>query len=433
MSVRAFSSEPVFIRFTASLRELHRLTRIGQGDSAAADALRDAMDSPFYQLSSEQAEWVAGLSEDLYSLNKDSNSFSPLPIVSPTPMREQVAQMAALKAAHLARDSARELQLLRVLEDHFTPEMVAFQRFSAYFRLGQKETGLLFLDHTVQLAPDNINFQALSLRRHAEVDGSGAVLKRARDYLQSEQTPGALVIAAAGVAFDALDSDTSGESSALLLQIVTALHRVLPLGLDAVGGLRSVLVEGYAIMGFCYRRLGDFRKAVTTFNLGLEVDPQSGALLTARGLTLLVDSPKLAIADLSKAVHLHTPVALPYILLAPVYLEAGLIDEAARLADRGFTLTQEPILKAEALQWLAIVAVERGDLLHAKRLFEDAITLDPLNAQLAENKLEFARIDKFRSDTSNEKRHAEDQNRWQRSAPEAFARFAELWGDALAV
>ncbi len=51
------------------IRELHRLTLEGMDESPEADAVRDAMDTPWEALSESERMRVNGLSADLYSIS----------------------------------------------------------------------------------------------------------------------------------------------------------------------------------------------------------------------------------------------------------------------------------------------------------------------------------------------------------------------------
>lgn len=73
MIANAQEQQSPFDKFVALLRRLHGLITQGQGqgDSDEADAIRDAMDGPWYELSTVEMERARGLAGDLNSLIGD--------------------------------------------------------------------------------------------------------------------------------------------------------------------------------------------------------------------------------------------------------------------------------------------------------------------------------------------------------------------------
>src|SRR5262245_31780012 len=93
---------------TRGLLRMHQYTIKGQNESEEADALREAMDEPWQQLSSTERKRVAGPSKDLYTVSDPPLSQLP-ESVNPQP---QVGRREAYEA--LARqDWDRALELLR--------------------------------------------------------------------------------------------------------------------------------------------------------------------------------------------------------------------------------------------------------------------------------------------------------------------------------
>ena len=74
---RPFSTSPSYLQYVRALRDLHALTMAGRDDSPEADAIRDGMDQPWYDLSEIEQRRIKGLSEDLYSISDPPQE--PLP------------------------------------------------------------------------------------------------------------------------------------------------------------------------------------------------------------------------------------------------------------------------------------------------------------------------------------------------------------------
>ena len=66
----AFVMTEHYRAYTKLLHELHRLIRHGEGDSDAADAIRDVMDVHWRGMTSEEYAWVRQMSADLISLRR---------------------------------------------------------------------------------------------------------------------------------------------------------------------------------------------------------------------------------------------------------------------------------------------------------------------------------------------------------------------------
>ena len=134
------------------LRDLHVLIAKGRGDSDEADRLRDLMDDPWYQMRPEEIRRVRGLSADLYTL------------VDPLPLPTQVAQSEIDGSNQLSANAVKEedwdhvLELLRERPHPHPLHKVAYIRALAWFKLGDLETSLLFLERAVSLNPNNFEY-----------------------------------------------------------------------------------------------------------------------------------------------------------------------------------------------------------------------------------------------------------------------------------
>src|SRR5438105_4980179 len=69
--MRKFSDNPYYVEYEDLLKKLHRLIAEGKGASEEADTVRDEMDRPERELSSEELARLNGLSADLYMLQGD--------------------------------------------------------------------------------------------------------------------------------------------------------------------------------------------------------------------------------------------------------------------------------------------------------------------------------------------------------------------------
>jgi hypothetical protein len=64
------SSSSHYFRFQELLKKLQDLMAAGEGDSPAADSVRDEMDALWPQLTEDEGRRLRGLSADLYALKR---------------------------------------------------------------------------------------------------------------------------------------------------------------------------------------------------------------------------------------------------------------------------------------------------------------------------------------------------------------------------
>ena len=140
MDARSFSS--AFHRSVALLLKLHRVMTTGDPDGGDADAIREAMEHPWYAMSSYEQQLVRGLSADLYSIGEDREV--------PPDVRSDLVQasMDALKNGHCEE----LLQILRNNQNSLPPDSVAFLRGMAWSLFGQYEVAVEFFEEAAQLS-----------------------------------------------------------------------------------------------------------------------------------------------------------------------------------------------------------------------------------------------------------------------------------------
>ena len=129
---------------TKLLRELHRLIRDGEGDSDAADELRDVMDMHWRKISQDECDRVCQMAADLNSLDRP-------PAAEPSAVADAI--LPQLREAERAGDW---LRLLAMLLDHpgaLSMEDAAFVRGRCWSALGDPETAALFFEHAAEHDP----------------------------------------------------------------------------------------------------------------------------------------------------------------------------------------------------------------------------------------------------------------------------------------
>ncbi len=142
-------------------RELHRLLAADKDDSPEADAIRDATDAPWNELSEVERNRVRNLSEDLYSIVEPSPTLQPLTLEASRGLNDAIE-------ARLHGEWDKALDLLRQWRAHIDPALVSYLRGAIWLEAGDPATAALFFEHASKLDSDNevylaMFFHALSL------------------------------------------------------------------------------------------------------------------------------------------------------------------------------------------------------------------------------------------------------------------------------
>lgn len=136
--------------YSKLLMKLHRLIAAGEGDSDDADAVRDMMDGPWYQLAPAEQDIAKQLSADLYGLHEEPNGKHPHDTAAYS--RELAAELS------IAQSRGEYLRALRLMQERpgdISAEWTAILRGIFYRELGLPEIGLLFLEHAAQTPADS--------------------------------------------------------------------------------------------------------------------------------------------------------------------------------------------------------------------------------------------------------------------------------------
>src|SRR5262249_46109765 len=128
---------PNYVAVAGGIRALHRLALLGQEDSAAADAIRDATDAAWEALSEAERNRARGLSEDLYSISEPrTNGHKTLAPDGRSPAQDVVE-------AQRRGDWDLALELLRKTAQDLSPGEVSYLRGSIWQAAGDHDTAAL--------------------------------------------------------------------------------------------------------------------------------------------------------------------------------------------------------------------------------------------------------------------------------------------------
>lgn len=394
---------PSYLAVVRGIREMHQLLATGQEDSAAAEALRDATDSPWQALTDVERKRVGGLSEDLYWITE-----------GPPPAREMNPQAAArLSDAIEARERGewdRALELLRRWGAYIAPPLVSYLRGTIWTQAGDLRTAVLFYGNASRLQPDNGNYLAIFLHTLDIVDPAAARQRSGEILREPDRFPAAAVVQAAGVEFKAARALPTLDAARLYQRLIPILHGALAkieLG-DESGVDHSSYATAAALLGSAHEFLGETQPALDWYSRGLDAQPHNDGLLVARGILLYGSSPRAA-HDLEAATRHGSPVIWPYFLLAHHYFVNGDFDRCRALAERAMEMPGSEAVRSELAEWLAICQSELGFPVEIVRSsFENSIRLNPSNERARRNLAAFESASRPISARAYETRSAAD-------------------------
>jgi len=114
--------------------------------------------------------------------------------------------------------------------------------------------------------------------------------------------------------------------------------------------------------------------------------PGSDEIIVARAMFLLGVEPDSAYRDLNELVQRGTSNVYPYFFMAHKALIEEHFERCIELCDRVLRNTTQNLMRAHALEWMAISSYEKGGSIDAvKELFREAAYLAPLNENIRKN------------------------------------------------
>ncbi len=380
MARHPFSSSPSYLRNIRGLRELHALTLAGFDESPEADAVRDSLEGPWYDLSEIERQRLKGLSADLYSISD--------PIEQPLPSNPQVQRK--LRESYEANQLGKwdqALDLLRRWGRHVDPALLSFLRGTIWQAAGDNETAVLFFEHASRLDPQSYKTIYLWTLGCTDPD---AARKLAQEILESEEenTPND-VATASGILFDAARNQPLLETRALFERLIPALERAWKRTTSVEPAFPTLDDESRErialLLAGCRERLGDSRAAIRHLNEAMASDPGNPSLLVFRGI-FRYGREAGAIDDFRQAIQLGNRDVWPDFYLAHDAFIAGRFDDCLAHCERALTFPAPDEVRASLHEWLAIARAERRfppDLVRSA--FEEAVRLAPDSDQIRKN------------------------------------------------
>jgi tetratricopeptide (TPR) repeat protein len=353
---------------------LHRLWLDGKGESAEADAVRDATDGHWELLSDAERKRIRGLSEDLNSIENELGGQTT------TEMNPQ-AQAKLVEALECRQRGEwdRALELYRRWGKPMAPALLSYLRASIWFEAGDAEVALVFVEHAKRLEPQDGKYWGAWLSALRAADREKALIQAEKVLRAASSFDAAVVIFAANILWESTDNLSADET----LPIYTRLIPILASTLDRFEKGENVayptVMLTFSLLAACHKNLGDTENALIYYSRGLELDPFNVGFLIDRGILLYGVTPR-AITDFELAIQLGSADVWPYFYMAHYFVTNNRFEECRSICEQGLRKVAPPLIQSYLFVWLAISQHGLGyptEMIRAS--FEKAIRADSSN------------------------------------------------------
>jgi len=368
-------------RYETLLRQLHALNAADKLDSPEADDLRDKMDVEWKELTVEERALLRGLSADLYSLTNEE-------IMPSDVYLNEISLMQAAQQEYETGDWVSLLDTLRAIFTRFPPAVVAYMRGRCWSELGRPEPAYWFFDWAHKLDPLQPNYELLALDAMFRSSRRQEAVDKSREVLKSPDARPHIVFGAARLVSEIARQLPKEQAARLYADITKSLQA----GLERIAHDRtlnvvpSLVLAARLNLAIAYERLGEVVMARNEYDRSVVAYPGRDEMIIARAMFLLSDDPDNAYRDLNDLVQRDTSNVYPYFFMAHKALIEEHFERCVELCERVLRNTAQNLIRAHALEWMAISVYEMGGSIDAaKELFREAAYLAPLNENIRKN------------------------------------------------
>jgi tetratricopeptide (TPR) repeat protein len=354
---------------------LHRELRHGGVDSADADAVRDEMDAPWAQLSTEERSALDLLSEDLYEVAGKRRV---------VPLADEDTSGSVLHGAKMSlqrRDYRRTLELLRKAPPQALPiDVRLYMLGRCWDELGFSLAATEFFDSAYEV-DERANYAVMALNALVRAGQRDEVLARIAKIEADSKAAAALRLRAAACLFDTAEGATPAGAVEIFRRVIALVEP----SLDAPDVVPSLRATALVAEGFSYEHLGENAKALQAFDKAVNIHEHDAALI-ARAFSQLATNRPAALADFQRALSLGTSLPWPYLYLAHDALLAGRYDRLEELCAGGLQRSRGHRVRAQFYEWAAIASAQlgRGPSIVGER-FARAMAEDPFEPRIQAN------------------------------------------------
>ncbi len=261
-----FANNPYYVEYESRLKQLNSLMAEGKSDTDEAEAVRDAMDTPWMRLTQAEQARLNGLSADLYML-QDDETFEP------AGGRTKIQIGQAIFAAMKQENWEEALALMR--KPNLIPkDRVATFRAKVYDELGHHDTALLFLNYAIENTKNPQGHLVVKLFLMLDLGYTHEIVPEAEQLLAQESLPDfqkatvAIVLALIAKHLPEL------QARSIYTHVASILERILE-GKTLHPSDNEILATIYISIGYCYFVSGDVAHAYTAYDNALKLDYDS--------------------------------------------------------------------------------------------------------------------------------------------------------------
>lgn len=355
-----------------ALVDLEEMIARGEGDTDAADALREKYSDVRRALAASDRQMVAELAGDLDALSdREIADGADAPDAG-----------AHLDAALRARDLPEFMRLLRSAPNAAPEWSKALWRGRGWSTLGCHYAAAAFLERAIALNPElPPGIRVLRLEELFRAGRLPLAISEARRFVSESGVHPVVRLAALAILYQetlTLPEPERAPRYEKLARDIEATLATAP-GLAEQPGARTVVMRAYLIRAYACEHLDQIDEAAQAFDAAVATSPTNDVARIARGVFRAGRRDPGAEEDLQVAVDAGTAILTPYALLAFLAVDQGRHEEGIRLGYAALDRALAPQPRALVLETLAIAHVQMTPprVEEARRLLTDAIRLAP--------------------------------------------------------
>jgi len=301
MIQQSSNSASWLLRYVELLLPLHRLIASGEGDSEAADELRDLMDEPWMHLGAAEISLTNGLSEDLYSLGRER--------IEPEG-EVDASETAAFKHSFDSQNWPQALAILRRNQEKFPQDEASILRGQLWAFMDLPAAALPFFEDVARFRSLDTGEEQMYLVCAVLAGQARNFVKRARQILGQTQDARKQLMASEVLFKAAAES----ESEELLREAINAAEQGLGANRDDEDSpVRSQdLLSAYVNLALGYDLLGKSSQACQVCDVALKLAPDDPNLCDLQSFLRNPDFPPAQKSSYRNRLRRQpdTPVAL---------------------------------------------------------------------------------------------------------------------------
>jgi len=366
-------------------RELLALFAQGIEEGPQADALRDQMEHPWYDMTAVEQKRIRGLSIDLYAIAEGGPPRVEMNSTELSAWQERARDMFH-KYWKGNADSALDF-LRQPAPKSKPPAAVPFLQSRCWEKLGDLETSLIFAreaeKHDFHLAVRVMSLLHALARTIEELEYAHRIIE------DSQFSPSEALLAAAAIfrLASAMQTNEAAHYHKFLVKILpTWIHAERQINHDEreYPQTESVLVS---LLGVCLVARSRMAEAVELYESAYKLRPDSDYLLLGLATARYLNDDERCFDDFAKLKQRNSKYLMPYLALAKRAFDTGDYYSAFQLGKVATDKAGSHQLRSLAYQIIgAAQSMRNQNIEWVRDNFDIAERLDPHNATIAKNR-----------------------------------------------